>query len=155
MSGPHDQSGNKNAIQAIASTVTYLERHTAVAITGVAVSDEEDDDGAGGASGGVAQPARRTAAQWEEREASKDTRPPQPVAQPARRASAAEPSEPPPQTGPAPGPVTISAQAIKLLRSKLTAAGRAEADCCAHFGVAEIGALPMARVNEALKWAAA
>jgi hypothetical protein len=40
-----DTSGGKNAIQAIGSTVTYLERYTLLALTGLAT--HEDDDGAG------------------------------------------------------------------------------------------------------------
>ncbi len=42
-----DQSGGKNNIQAVASTVTYLERYTLLAITGLATMDQ-DDDAAGG-----------------------------------------------------------------------------------------------------------
>jgi len=42
-----DQSGNKNGIQAIASTITYLQRHTLKAITGVSEKGD-DDDGHGG-----------------------------------------------------------------------------------------------------------
>lgn len=42
-----DQSGNKNSIQAIASTVTYLQRHTLKAITGV--SEKGDDNDGNGA----------------------------------------------------------------------------------------------------------
>lgn len=38
-----DQSGNKNNIQAIASTVTYLQRHTLKAITGVSEKGDDDD----------------------------------------------------------------------------------------------------------------
>ncbi len=41
-----DVSGKKNPIQAIASTITYLERYTFLAITGLAVQDQLDDDGA-------------------------------------------------------------------------------------------------------------
>jgi len=41
-----DNSGNKNSIQAIGSTVTYLERYTLLAIAGLATHDQ-DDDGAG------------------------------------------------------------------------------------------------------------
>ena len=41
-----DLSGNKNAIQGIGSTVTYLERYTIQAATGIAVL-EDDDDGKG------------------------------------------------------------------------------------------------------------
>lgn len=40
-----DKSGAKNAIQAIGSTVSYLERYTLFAITGLA-SHDQDDDGA-------------------------------------------------------------------------------------------------------------
>jgi len=42
-----DPSGGKNAIQAIASAITYLERYTFLAITGLATRDMEEDDGAG------------------------------------------------------------------------------------------------------------
>jgi hypothetical protein len=38
-----DTSGSKNAIQSIGSTVTYLERYTLLAITGLAASDQDDD----------------------------------------------------------------------------------------------------------------
>lgn len=44
-----DDSGNKNSIQAVGSTVTYLQRYTLLAATGMAVQDQRDDDGAGGA----------------------------------------------------------------------------------------------------------
>lgn len=42
-----DQSGGKNNIQSMASTITYLERYTLLAATGLAVRDQMDDDGAG------------------------------------------------------------------------------------------------------------
>jgi hypothetical protein len=48
MGGPPDTGGAKNAIQARASTTTYLQRYTARAILGLAEQDE-DDDGDGGA----------------------------------------------------------------------------------------------------------
>lgn len=38
-----DTSGSKNAIQAIGSTTTYLERYTLLAATGVATKDQDDD----------------------------------------------------------------------------------------------------------------
>lgn len=38
-----DQSGSKNAIQAIGSTVTYLQRYTLLALTGLATFDQDDD----------------------------------------------------------------------------------------------------------------
>jgi len=43
LSGPYDTSGNKNAIQAIGSVVTYLQRYTLKASLGVAAG--HDDDG--------------------------------------------------------------------------------------------------------------
>ena len=38
-----DQSGGKNSIQAIGSTVTYLERYTLLAATGLAAKEQDDD----------------------------------------------------------------------------------------------------------------
>ncbi len=43
-----DQSGNKNNIQAIGSTVTYLERYTLFALCGLASSNQDDDGQKGG-----------------------------------------------------------------------------------------------------------
>lgn len=42
-----DESGGKNAIQALGSAITYLQRYTVLAITGLAVEDGSDDDGKG------------------------------------------------------------------------------------------------------------
>jgi ERF superfamily len=47
MGGPPDTGGAKNAIQARASTVSYLERYTLKAITGL--SEQDDDRDGGGA----------------------------------------------------------------------------------------------------------
>lgn len=47
MGGPPDKSGAKNAIQSRASTKTYLERYTLLAILGLAAQGD-DDDGRGG-----------------------------------------------------------------------------------------------------------
>ena len=44
--GYPDESGGKNPIQGICSAVTYLERYTLLALTGLA-THEQDDDGAG------------------------------------------------------------------------------------------------------------
>lgn len=51
MGGPPDAGGAKNAIQARASTVSYLERYTIKAILGLA-EQNEDDDGATQGNGG-------------------------------------------------------------------------------------------------------
>lgn len=45
MVSPADTSGGKNAIQAIASAVTYLQRYTLLAATGLAARDMVEDDG--------------------------------------------------------------------------------------------------------------
>jgi hypothetical protein len=43
LSGLPDDSGRKNGIQQIASTVTYLQRYTLMAATGLAAKDMDDD----------------------------------------------------------------------------------------------------------------
>lgn len=42
LSGPPDSSGSKNAIQAIGSTLTYLQRYTLVQALGLAASEDDD-----------------------------------------------------------------------------------------------------------------
>jgi hypothetical protein len=51
LSGPADASGSKNAIQAIGSTLTYLQRYSLVQMLGLAASN--DDDGKASAAGGT------------------------------------------------------------------------------------------------------
>jgi len=43
LSAAPDTSGSKNSIQAIGSTISYLERYTLLAITGLATHDMDDD----------------------------------------------------------------------------------------------------------------
>lgn len=43
LSAAADDSGSKNSIQAIGSTISYLERYTLFALTGVAAKDQDDD----------------------------------------------------------------------------------------------------------------
>lgn len=43
LSGPQDESGNKNLIQAVGSAVTYLQRYTLLAALGLATADQDDD----------------------------------------------------------------------------------------------------------------
>lgn len=61
MGGPPDAGGAKNAIQARASTKSYLERYTLKAICGVAEGGE-DDDGNGGPKAQEVVPAELLAA---------------------------------------------------------------------------------------------
>lgn len=53
MHAAKDDSGKKNAIQQVASAITYLQRYTLLAATGLAVEDGSDDDGA---AAGVVKP---------------------------------------------------------------------------------------------------
>ena len=48
IAGPLDDSGQKNGIQQIGSTITYLERYTLMAIMGLAAHDQDDDGIASG-----------------------------------------------------------------------------------------------------------
>ena len=43
LSGPPDNSGSKNPVQAISSGVSYLRRYTLTGVTGLATSDEDTD----------------------------------------------------------------------------------------------------------------
>lgn len=47
MTAKADNSGKKNLIQQVASTVTYLQRYTLMSVTGVAARDQQEDDGRG------------------------------------------------------------------------------------------------------------
>ncbi|WP_454686878.1 ERF family protein [Agrobacterium leguminum] len=47
LSGGADTSGNKNAIQAIGSTLTYLQRYSLTAALGLAASSDDDGNAAG------------------------------------------------------------------------------------------------------------
>ena len=61
LSAPPDLTGSKNPIQAIASTVTYLERYTLLALTGLATADQDDDGktGAGDAPDSADKPTKK------------------------------------------------------------------------------------------------
>lgn len=48
MMAPPDNSGKKNVIQQVASTITYLQRYTLLAACGLATNEQLDDDGRGG-----------------------------------------------------------------------------------------------------------
>jgi hypothetical protein len=49
LAGPPDQTGNKNAIQAIGSTLTYLQRYSLVQMLGLAAARDDDGKVAAGA----------------------------------------------------------------------------------------------------------
>lgn len=54
LSGPADASGSKNAIQAIGSTLTYLQRYSLIQALGLSASNDDDGKAAGG--GGAISP---------------------------------------------------------------------------------------------------
>lgn len=45
LSGPMDDTGNKNRIQMIGSSVTYLQRYTLMSALGLATAEQDDDNG--------------------------------------------------------------------------------------------------------------
>ncbi len=55
---PPDTSGGKNSIQAIGSTITYLQRYTLLALTGLAAHDQ-DDDGKGSEETGLPEAVKQ------------------------------------------------------------------------------------------------
>lgn len=50
LEGSPDDSGNKNSIQQVSSTIAYLERYTFLAATGLATEDQDDDGRGAGAT---------------------------------------------------------------------------------------------------------
>jgi len=43
LTAPSDSTGSKNTIQAMGSTISYLQRYTILALTGLATEDQDDD----------------------------------------------------------------------------------------------------------------
>jgi hypothetical protein len=117
LEGPHDDSGGKNAIQAVGSTTHYLERYTVLAATGLAVKDA-DDDGQGGAR------------IKSEGEGVYRVEPRQVVDGPvAREAPAPEKAPPPPANT---NPMTDGQR--RIIRAKLKNAKLSDVDVQAKFG---------------------
>lgn len=59
LEAPFDTSGGKNAIQAVGSTVSYLQRYTLLALLGLSPHDVDDDGAAMGDRAPIQQPQRR------------------------------------------------------------------------------------------------
>lgn len=55
LAGPSDTTGSKNAIQAIGSTLTYLQRYTLVQALGLAASEDDDGRASDGDSGPITE----------------------------------------------------------------------------------------------------
>ena len=64
LSAPSDTSGVKNPIQAIASTISYLERYTLLALTGLATSEMDDDAQSITVKTGLTEEQERTLGEW-------------------------------------------------------------------------------------------
>jgi hypothetical protein len=87
-----DTSGGKNAIQSIGSAVTYLERYTLLAATGLAVGGTDDDGNSSGIHPG-APPVAQTASS-----AKSAPAPPPPSGEPDIRPRSQKGAQPPTQT---------------------------------------------------------
>nr|WKF58778.1 hypothetical protein HUO10_003279 [Paraburkholderia busanensis] len=74
MEGPPDNSGKKNVLQQGGSTITYLQRYTLLAASGMSTKGE-DDDGQGGAEGDHQPSASGQQQATQQRTASQDDRP--------------------------------------------------------------------------------
>lgn len=53
--GPRDESGNKNPLQSIGSTISFLQRYTLKAALGMAAAADDDGRASGGAGGPVSE----------------------------------------------------------------------------------------------------
>lgn len=123
MSGPPDQSGNKNLLQAMGSTKTYLERYTLLAVTGTAVKGM-DDDGQGGA------PDPRVQAAAEQRQANDPRNQNQ---------------------GQQQDPNLVNPNQLNALRQQIQKAGTTEARFCKSAGIQSLDQLAAARFQGAMK----
>lgn len=72
MKGPPDDSGKKNPLQQIKSTVTYLKIATFEAVTGIAASDTPGDDDGNGSGGGQFM-TEEAVVEWEKKIAATTT----------------------------------------------------------------------------------
>ncbi len=57
---PFDNSGSKNAVQAIGSSQTYGQRYTAQALLGLSLGEDSEDDGGAGGAGPTVSPEQFT-----------------------------------------------------------------------------------------------
>jgi len=81
MHGPRDNSGNKNPLQEVGSTATYLQRYTLTAALGLSTGELDDD---GGGNNDKEEPKGQ--GQNQERPAAQQQRPPQERQEPAQQA---------------------------------------------------------------------
>ncbi len=130
LSASADESGGKNSIQAVGSTVTYLERYTLLAATGIAVKDQDDD----GASSSRVKKATPDAVYRVEPREVVEGPVERIVAGGGERNGVGVTDSPPPAVAPDSRPMLDYQR--RILTAKLTNAGRSELDLKAHFGKA-------------------
>lgn len=53
LTGPRDDTGNKNPLQQISSSITYLQRYTLMSLCGLASKEMDDDGRSGGGAAGM------------------------------------------------------------------------------------------------------
>lgn len=176
LQGIADASGGKNAIQAIGSTVSYLQRYTLFCATGLA-SGLDDDDGASSGSAPEPKPVlpaelrkkapqpvpsaeapapAAPAAQAAPSRASSPAPRPEPL-QPASSATPRpEPQRPPQQPTRSNGKVISEAQARRFYAIRKGAGWSTEQtkEYLQHaFGVADDRLIPASKYEEACAWA--
>lgn len=123
-----DDSGKKNSIQQVASAITYQQRYSLLAITGLAAKDQDDD----GQQGGEWFDQRTDNASTAPRsKPATDT--PQPRADSAVR-----------------GRATVAQ--VALVRRKLEGSAIHERDFLRKFSIIDLAELPFAKVDEALAY---
>ncbi len=145
MDGAADTSGSKNNIQAVGSTVKYLQRYTLLLITGVTPADDIDDDGDGGAPANLAQTkgeaAKQTAAPRKSDVKEGEVMPRDDKPKP-EGGQAAKPAQ---STGSKGNPITEGAR--KLMMRKFESSGKALEDFEAAFPE-----VTTANFNDAMGW---
>jgi hypothetical protein len=124
-----DDSGGKNSIQAVGSTVTYLERYTLLAATGIAVKDQDDD---GASSSRIKKKAETDAVYRVEPREVVEGPVERIVAGGGERDGVGATDNPPPAVAPDSRPMLDHQR--RILAAKLTNAGWSGLDLKAHFG---------------------
>lgn len=133
-----DGSGSKNSIQAIKSTVSYLERIGLLAILGLAAKGQ-DVDGRSGGDDWHDEPSRAFVG---------DPEPPRPRGKPDTRPPQST-DQGPASSGP---PALVTDKQVGLLVARLQGKGLDRADLCQVYGIPGLEDLPRDRMDEALKW---
>jgi hypothetical protein len=124
--GSPDDSGRKNPLQQVRSTVTFLQRATLLLATGLAAADSGDDDGRQGATGDPTEP------------------------DPTPRAPRSQTRAPRARGGDG----RATEKQIGLIRKRLESGAIDEKDLLVKFELAGLELLPFERVNDALAWIA-